>query len=853
MINVPDFESILTPNQDARYWGKYQAIVADINDPEKRGRIRVRQPFFYGNELSPWALPCVPYGGSNNIGQFFTPEVGSGVWIEFQYGLISNPIWTGFWFAKPNGVSELPSETQGKPYIKVLKTKKVVLTIDDDTGNVEVRNINTGKSVIIKSDGLDPNGIVQDPEHRFVTDTEKETWNTIKAGSIVEDSLINGNIKVDGVEINVYTHPESHPANMITTDTNNMFVSQSEKDNWNSKLSSIPIASPTIIGGIKSGGDISVDSNGVVSINDNSHNHTKSNITDFSHSHTKSDITDFSHSHQTTDIINFDSAVSGNVDVVANTSARHTHSNKSLLDTYTQTEANLADAVSKKHLQNTDNTLTSSTVNTVNTTGIGNIVDFKVNNTTKTSIDNSGNFTGNAATASKLQTARTVTLSGDVSGSASFDGSSNITINTTVADDSHNHSSTTGNFQVGGNLSVTGDLIVNGTTFTVNSNTVTVDDPILTLGGDTDPVIDDNKDRGIEFRWHNGSVAKKGFFGFDDSTGKFIFIPDATNTSEVFSGTKGEIDANVDWNNVINKPSSYTPSTHTHTSSEISDATSSNTANTIVKRDTSGNFSAGTITATLNGNASTATKLQTSRIVSLTGGVTGSASFDGSSNITINTTVVDNSHNHTKSNITDFAHTHLISDVTNLQTSLDTKADVSNVLTKNNTIAYTPTDLYHPATKKYVDDIVVSIGTGDMLKSVYDTNNDGVVDNSEKLNGHPSTDFVLKSGDTMTGDLNVSGNVITPNNVRCENLYLGEAGGSVIKGNIYNLDAIYGANDIRLGVGSTIYHFMNSTGLALGKASAPSSTLDVNGDILVKSKYKLTYNSSEDSLDFVYV
>ena len=47
-------------------------------------------------------------------------------------------------------------------------------------------------------------------------------------------------------------------------------------------------------------------------------------------------------------------------------------------------------------------------------------------------IDNS--TTGNAATASKLATARTITLSGDVTGSASFDGSANTTITTDVGD-----------------------------------------------------------------------------------------------------------------------------------------------------------------------------------------------------------------------------------------------------------------------------------------------------------------------------------------------------------------------------------------------------------------------------------
>lgn len=49
-------------------------------------------------------------------------------------------------------------------------------------------------------------------------------------------------------------------------------------------------------------------------------------------------------------------------------------------------------------------------------------------------------ITGNAATATKLATARTISLSGDVSGSASFNGSANITITTSVADNSHNHS-----------------------------------------------------------------------------------------------------------------------------------------------------------------------------------------------------------------------------------------------------------------------------------------------------------------------------------------------------------------------------------------------------------------------------
>jgi cytoskeletal protein CcmA (bactofilin family) len=94
---------------------------------------------------------------------------------------------------------------------------------------------------------------------------------------------------------------------------------------------------------------------------------------------------------------------------------------------------------------------------------------------------------------------------------------------------------------VADNLTITGDLTVNGTTTTVNSTTTTVDDPVFTLGGDSAPGSDDNKDRGIEFRYHDGSSARIGFFGYDDSATGFTFLTAASNSSEVFSGTAAKI------------------------------------------------------------------------------------------------------------------------------------------------------------------------------------------------------------------------------------------------------------------------------------------------------------------------
>ena len=138
----------------------------------------------------------------------------------------------------------------------------------------------------------------------------------------------------------------------------------------------------------------------------------------------------------------------------------------------------------------------------------------------------------------------TLTLAGtlDVTGEANVD---DININGSTI------GTTTGSLTIdpdtagsGGTVTIAGNLTVQGTTTTVDSTTVTIDDPIFTLGGDTAPTVNDAKDKGIEFRWHDGANAKLGFFGYDESTGKFTFKPDATNTSEVFSGTAGDVEFN---------------------------------------------------------------------------------------------------------------------------------------------------------------------------------------------------------------------------------------------------------------------------------------------------------------------
>ena len=97
-----------------------------------------------------------------------------------------------------------------------------------------------------------------------------------------------------------------------------------------------------------------------------------------------------------------------------------------------------------------------------------------------------------------------------------------------------------GTTTVDDNLTVSGNLTVNGTTTTVNSTTITIDDPIFTLGGDSAPGSDDDKDRGILGQYYDSS-AKKMFFGMDDSNShRFTYIPVATESTGVISGSVGD-------------------------------------------------------------------------------------------------------------------------------------------------------------------------------------------------------------------------------------------------------------------------------------------------------------------------
>ena len=134
----------LTENARSRYFGKYRGIVKQVDDPDKLGRITAQVPEIYDDVESPWALPAVPFAGQDH-GFVAIPEEGDGVWIEFEAGDVSRPVWTGCWW----GDGELPDP--GAPLTRVFATTAGHKLVLDDDGS-EVQLLHSGGAEIKMTD-----------------------------------------------------------------------------------------------------------------------------------------------------------------------------------------------------------------------------------------------------------------------------------------------------------------------------------------------------------------------------------------------------------------------------------------------------------------------------------------------------------------------------------------------------------------------------------------------------------------------------------------------------------------------------------------------------------------------------
>jgi uncharacterized protein involved in type VI secretion and phage assembly len=126
------------------FFGKYRGTVSDNKDTTNRGRLKVSVPAVLG-KVESWAMPCVPYAGKG-VGFYSLPEAGTGVWVEFEAGDPSCPIWTGCFWAD----NELPDS--GGADVKIWKTGKVTLRIDDSADELKIET--TSQSTVTLSDDI---------------------------------------------------------------------------------------------------------------------------------------------------------------------------------------------------------------------------------------------------------------------------------------------------------------------------------------------------------------------------------------------------------------------------------------------------------------------------------------------------------------------------------------------------------------------------------------------------------------------------------------------------------------------------------------------------------------------------
>ncbi|MFE9692374.1 phage baseplate assembly protein V [Micromonospora sp. NPDC005806] len=100
-MRIEEMLSNLAERLDQSWFGKYRGYVHRVDDPENLGRIQAFVPRLLGPDTpTGWAMPAAPYAGPDQ-GLFVVPEQGAGVWIEFEEGDSSRPIWSGMWWGSP--------------------------------------------------------------------------------------------------------------------------------------------------------------------------------------------------------------------------------------------------------------------------------------------------------------------------------------------------------------------------------------------------------------------------------------------------------------------------------------------------------------------------------------------------------------------------------------------------------------------------------------------------------------------------------------------------------------------------------------------------------------------------------
>ncbi len=142
---------------EKKYFGKYRGTVVNNVDPEMRGRILAMVPDVLGVVPSSWCEACVPLAGPAQTGSYFVPPIGAGVWIEFEQGDPSHPIFAGCRFGMASDVPALAhAGLPVSPNIVLQTAGQNTLVISDlpgPTGGIMLKST-TGATLIVNDTGI---------------------------------------------------------------------------------------------------------------------------------------------------------------------------------------------------------------------------------------------------------------------------------------------------------------------------------------------------------------------------------------------------------------------------------------------------------------------------------------------------------------------------------------------------------------------------------------------------------------------------------------------------------------------------------------------------------------------------
>lgn len=143
-------------SEGKRYYGIYRGTVVLNIDPMQMGRISVIVPDVGSITPSTWAMPSVPIAGKQS-GVFVMPQIGSGVWVQFEGGDPDYPVWTGGWWGDAAEVPALAlAGPPGDPNIVLQTTLQNSLVISDlpgPTGGIMLKST-TGATIIVNDTGI---------------------------------------------------------------------------------------------------------------------------------------------------------------------------------------------------------------------------------------------------------------------------------------------------------------------------------------------------------------------------------------------------------------------------------------------------------------------------------------------------------------------------------------------------------------------------------------------------------------------------------------------------------------------------------------------------------------------------